>query len=45
MVRGVLEGKALVSLLADVIEGADQATIDFLIMVNRQGTLIRKDQV
>ncbi|KAK3086111.1 hypothetical protein FSP39_013715 [Pinctada imbricata] len=33
VVRGVLEGKALVSLLADVIEGADQATIDFLIMV------------
>ncbi|XP_063439496.1 integrator complex subunit 8-like [Mytilus trossulus] len=33
VVRGVMEGKALVSLLADVIEDADPQTIEFLILV------------
>lgn len=33
VVRGVMEGKALVSLLADVLEEAQQDTIDFLLAV------------
>lgn len=33
VIRSVMEGKALVSLLADIVEDADQSTVDFLIMV------------
>lgn len=33
VVRGVMEGKALVSLLADVVEDADPQTIEFLVLV------------
>lgn len=33
VVRGVMEGKALVSLLADVLEEAEENTVDFLVMV------------
>ena len=33
VVRGVMEGKALVSILADVVEDADPQTIEFLVLV------------
>ncbi|XP_021343863.1 integrator complex subunit 8-like isoform X2 [Mizuhopecten yessoensis] len=33
VVRGVMEGKALVSLLADILEEAEKETVNFLLMV------------
>lgn len=37
VIRSVMEGKALVSLLADIVEDAEQSTVDFLIMVRILG--------
>ena len=34
VIRGVMEGKALVSLLADILDEADNNTVDFLLMVS-----------
>ena len=35
VVRGVMEGKAFVSIIADILEDADIATIKFLVKVSK----------
>jgi len=36
VIRGVMEGKAFVSIIADILEDADIATIKFLVKVSCQ---------